>query len=550
VRGLIEEKTFFWGGAVAALFVLGLSTAHAQVAFDPARNFESGDGVNFVVSRDFNGDGLPDLATSNKKTDTVSVHLNGGGGTFLTPWNEYHVGPFPAPTAIDKKPKSLPMGVASADFDGDGDFDLVVSNSDADTVSVLLNFGDGTFGTATDYTVRTDGISPTPNNPENYYILHPESVTTCDINGDTFVDIVAANISWARVSVLLGDGLGNFGPPTQTLVGGQPISVICHDFDNNGTQDIVTVNNSGVLVPLPGLPYGTLKYYVSVLSNLGDGSVFSHVQYEVGHNPVHVTAADLDNNGYLDLAVANHSVVGGNPAYVSWVSLLMNGVTGFAPEIQVPTNQFPNSVAVGDLDKNGRLDLITADHFTGGGVSVMLQNLDGTFQPYQTFSTGALNATTFVLTGSFTDLDVDILAHANNTNSFALLQNQLTANPAPPVTLPPVGGPPDLIGSIDKLKSQFKNGASSFELQVLVSNIGSGAAEGWFRVTARLNGAILEQWDLFAGLQASTSDVLKYKAPLPIPGSISGQVLTITVDVDQNIAESDETNNVVTYVMP
>ncbi len=528
---------------------LGPVSAFAQVSFDPARNFNSGDGILSVISRDFNNDGLSDMATSNKKTDTVSVHLNEGGGIFLTPWNEYHVGPFPAPTAVDKKPKALPIGVASADFDGDGDYDLVVSNSDADTVSVLLNFGDGTFGPAVDYTVRTDGISPNPGNPENYFLLNPEAVATGDINGDTFTDIVTADIGGSRVSILLGDGLGHFAFPTQAYVGGQPISVVISDFDKDGTQDIATANSGSEIVPHPTLPMSTVRWTVSVLSNLGDGSVFSEVRHEVGSNPAQVIAADLDNNGYLDLVTANHSVTGPPAPNTSWVSVLMNSITGFGPERQIPTDQFPNSVAAGDFDNNGRLDLVVTNDYTGGGFSVMMQKLDGTFQPYFTLSAGATNTPGIVVADNFTDLDIDILGSSKTSNVFALLQNQLTPNPLPPVTLPPTGGVPDLTVTIDKLKAEFKNGETKFEVQVLVNNTGGGTAEGWFQVTAELGGTLLETWNMFSGLQAGTSEVLKYRAPVPIPGSVTGQTLTITVDPVDVILESDETNNVVTQVM-
>jgi hypothetical protein len=74
---------------------------------------------------------LPALAVANLYSDNVTVLLNNGNGTFGTPAN-YGAG-------------DSPTSVFSNDFDGDGDNDLAVANTHSANVSVLLNNGDGTF---------------------------------------------------------------------------------------------------------------------------------------------------------------------------------------------------------------------------------------------------------------------------------------------------------------------------------------------------------------------------------------------------------------------
>jgi len=533
----------------AAFSLLTAGTLKAQTAFDAPRNFLSGDGVLSIVSEDFNRDGLQDFATSNKKTDTLSVHLNLGGGTFSEPWAEYPVGPF-APPLPKSDPSALPIGIASGDFNHDGAPDLVTSNSESDTVSVLLNNGDGTFGTARDFTVRMDGLSPRPGNPDGYQLLNPESVTTGDFNGDGILDIATANIRGSRISILIGDGLGRFAAPMQFFVGAQPISIIAGDFNNDGTVDIATVNNGPAIVRLrAGSPLRTTLYTVSVLENLGDGSVFNEVRYQVGHNPVHLIAADLDGNGWLDLLTANHSVVGGNPAYVSWVSVLMNDGTGlFEPELQVPTDQFPNAVAAADLNGDRRMDIVSVHNYTPGTFSISVQNPDGSYAPFETFSPGVMNAPNFVVADDFdSDGDPDLLASSKNSDDFSLLLNQAVANAAAPATLPPTGGDPDLTVVITKLKSGFKKGETRLEVQVEVANIGGGPAVGWSRVTLAVGGQTLHTWNILDGVQAGGSVVLKCKLTLPMP--VSGQMLSILADADHFIPESNEANNTATQIM-
>jgi hypothetical protein len=91
--------------------------------------------------------------------------------------------------------------------------------------------------------------------------------------------------------------------------------------------------------------------------------------YPVGANPQDVVTADFNNDGRLDLAVANYS---GDTVSV----LLGNGDATFQPAQTSPTGAGPQSVAVGDFNEDGTLDLATAN---AASVSVLTGNGDGTF---------------------------------------------------------------------------------------------------------------------------------------------------------------------------
>jgi hypothetical protein len=97
--------------------------------FRPAVNYPVGGAPTAVVVGDFTGDGIPDLATANAVDNTVSVLVGVGDGTFR-PETRYLVG-------------SGPVVLAAGNFNGDGALDLATANSTSNTVTVLRNRNDG-----------------------------------------------------------------------------------------------------------------------------------------------------------------------------------------------------------------------------------------------------------------------------------------------------------------------------------------------------------------------------------------------------------------------
>ena len=132
---------------------------------------------------DFNGDGIPDIVTSNRGDNTVSVLLGNGDGTF-EPQETFPTG---------KTPRTVAVG----DFNGDGQVDIVTANLGDDTASVLLGNGDGTFS------FGAQQSAPAPP-------LAPFQVVVADLTGDGIPDIITANRPDNSVSVLLGNRDGSF----------------------------------------------------------------------------------------------------------------------------------------------------------------------------------------------------------------------------------------------------------------------------------------------------------------------------------------------------
>ena len=166
-----------------------------------------------VVIGDLTGDGQPDLATGNR-SDTVSVLANAGNGTFAPP--------------VDSRAGSGPRAVAIADLSGDGRLDLATANTNhnANTVSVLINRGRGTFRPKRDYRAGNG----------------PFAIAIGDVNGDGKPDLAAAVSSGNGVSVLVNKGNGSFLPRRDYRTGREPWSVAIADLTGDGKRDLVTAN--------------------------------------------------------------------------------------------------------------------------------------------------------------------------------------------------------------------------------------------------------------------------------------------------------------------
>jgi hypothetical protein len=177
----------------------------------PAATFAVGFGPFAVTTADLNGDGDADLITANFGSDTVSVLLGNGDGTFGAQTT----------FAVGINPRS----VTTADVNGDGRADLIVANSGDDTVSVLLGIGDGTFGMQATFAAGSA----------------PVSVTAADVNHDGRADLITANRNSDTVSVLLGTGTGTFGAQT-TCSRRSPGPVTTADITGDAA-DLITANN-------------------------------------------------------------------------------------------------------------------------------------------------------------------------------------------------------------------------------------------------------------------------------------------------------------------
>jgi len=155
--------------------------------------------------------------------------------------------------------------------------------------------------------------------------------------------------------------------------GNNPQSVAIGDLNADGRPDLAVAN------------YDFGASTVSVLLGNGDGTFGSKTDFATGDNPVSVAIGDLNGDGRPDLAVANS----GFPATNTVSVLLGNGDGTFGSNTDFGTGSEPSSVAIGDLNGDGRPDLAVANEQPPSTVSVLLGNGDGSFGTKTDFGTGA-----------------------------------------------------------------------------------------------------------------------------------------------------------------
>jgi hypothetical protein len=324
------------------------SQAWAQsLTFATAVSYNSGGtGTSAVAVQDLNGDGKLDIILSNTSS-TVGVLLNTGTGTF----------PATATTYASGATSGNASAVAVGDVNADGKADIVVLNTNDSTVGVLLGTGTGTFQAVTTYAVGS--------------YSYPAGLALADVNSDGRADVLVANNTTSSVGVLLSRSTGGLGTATQISTGSRsPQSITTGDMNGDGKLDIIFGTSAGDIVVL--LNSGTGTFTLTTTSYPSGGSSVQRVK-----------VGDVNNDGKLDVVTAN--------TFENSVSVLLgtgSGSLSTAANYSAGSNSGLTSVALGDLNKDGRLDIASAN-YSINSAGVLLGQSAGSFQSTATlFSTG------------------------------------------------------------------------------------------------------------------------------------------------------------------
>ncbi|RPD47892.1 T9SS C-terminal target domain-containing protein [Hymenobacter sediminis] len=251
-----------------------------------------------------------------------------------------------------------------------------------------------------------------------------------------------------------GTGRGNFQYGSDPQVQDSPCKITAADIDNDGDLDLISANY--------GSGNGTT---VSVLPNDGKGNFgtgYYHNVYGNNTGVIDVAAADVDIDGDLDIVTANANT--GN------VSVLINyGYGYFMGGQSFFVGGSPRALALADLDDDGDLDVLTANDAQGSGNSISVRFNSGTGHFSGTTELALGQNPSGVAVGDVdNDGDLDLLASIAGTNSVAIRLNDGTGQFSGSGSVP-VGPRPshvavadlDADGNLDLLTSNFGQGAGS-----------------------------------------------------------------------------------------
>jgi hypothetical protein len=332
-----------------------------------------------VIAGDFNDDGFNDLAVSPVAdyggSWSIAVLLNQGDGTFS----------MPVRYAADIFPDSL----GAADINGDGRLDLLVAchgvSGSPDSLAVLINQGAGVFASPILTTYQLGRGS--------------RQVTAPDIDNDGDADVMVTNGGYygdpdSSISLFFNDGSGGLSSEVNYPVGESARATAVADVDNDGDKDLVTACYDQEMVWLT--------------RNRGDATFDLPVtvySLSIGNHSTWVETADFDADGNVDIAAANDF-----PDTIA--SLLNSGGGNFPQAVNYGVGELPLAIEVADYNLDSHPDMLTCNHSNaggvGGGVSLLLNNGDGTFASSRTYSLAPDVLTDFAASDFDGDGDPDI----------------------------------------------------------------------------------------------------------------------------------------------
>jgi len=319
----------------------GLITASS---FSAKVDLVTSSAVYDIAIGDIDGDGKLDLSVANFNSNTISVFRNSCTPGSITS------GSFDP--RIDFDAGSNPWSVALGDIDGDGKPDLAVTNVSSGTVSVFRNTS--TLGSLTtgSFALRVDfatGAGPM------------SDVTLGDIDGDGKPDLAVANYGDGKVSIFRNTSTsgsvnsGSFSTKVDFITGSEPSDIIIGDIDGDDKQDLVTVNRSSFNI--------SIFRNTSIPGSISSSTFDSSVDFVTGSYPSCVALGDVDGDGKPDLAVANRN---DNTVSVFRNTSIIGTITSssFGAKVDFATDSYPNSVAIGDLDDDGKPDLFVRNDYS------------------------------------------------------------------------------------------------------------------------------------------------------------------------------------------
>ena len=297
--------------------------------------------------------------------------------------------------------------VEVADFNKDGFPDIAVANAEDSSVTILLGNDKGKFTEAlgspffanrfpndiviadfnkdgnldlgianTEVSFLTvllgNGKGQFQQAPKSPFIVnakpHTHGIATGDFNGDGNLDLATDSWGVNSVLVIFGDGKGNFGEQMSYKVGKRPYQRLrVADVNKDGRPDIVTTNLEG--------------NNATVLLGMGEGK-FQEAQgspFPAGDAPFGVAIGDVNGDNNQDLAIVNSPTITAESKGKDGLTILLGDGSGkFLPLKGSPfkTGKSPSRVAIGDISGDGINDIVVTN-YNDKSISIFYMNKNG-----------------------------------------------------------------------------------------------------------------------------------------------------------------------------
>jgi len=308
-----------------------IGAAFASNSMDTSADYASGSGPFDVAIGDLDGDFKNDMVITNGFDNTwLAFRSTGTNGAIH----------FAAPLSF---PASSTEGVLMADINGDGKPDVVIANSDS--LAIFKNTS----------TPGTISFAPPVNFWAGGSILH---IAVTDFNGDGRPDFaLTAGIGLSVLTNTGSAGVISFDAPLIYSAGYNATGVAVGDLDGDGKPDAAVtattnaVNDNG---------------YISVFRNTSANGVISFAaktDFPTGHGAIALAIGDMDADGKPDIAVTNQNS--------NTLSVFRNtsapGTISLAAKTDYSTGSVPYNVVITDIDGDGKPDLAVANYNTKAG---------------------------------------------------------------------------------------------------------------------------------------------------------------------------------------
>ncbi len=355
----------------------GSSSNITSSSFATSFNIGTQGGPGSTIIADLDGDGKPDIAFV---TDANIVCILQNISTNGTPLSAASF----APPVVLQFPTNGTSGSAyrlrAVDLDGDGRLDLIACEVSGNRVSVFHN-------------ISTPGPLTTNSFEPPFALISGgdcRGVAAADLDGDGFVDIVALNYGDKTISLFKNIGstgglnANSFAPPVVIPAPGGPYEVAIADLDGDGKPDLAVVNSDN----------GTVSIYQNQTTSgvLDTNSFPARIDLPGGTNPETIAAVDLDGDGKLDLVAGSVQSDNVNVYYNQSSGGLLTS-NSFAPEVDFGTPGWMHTVSVADFNGDGKPDIAVVGELPS--YMAIFQNTatpgsftSSSFAPIVTFGTG------------------------------------------------------------------------------------------------------------------------------------------------------------------